>query len=159
MKVKTFSDGTSVGFTQGSFDKWCVYFETEAGDKRVPKDADYFRSLKQMSAIYGAQKIYADFIEIYDRTGKAVNMQVLDDITEISQDYIEHTLIFEQIYSILYLTMIAEENKENTRLGKRIKRLGIHVLLVEDASVEYAARFMDGRKWREIDALCSARGF
>jgi len=55
--------------------------------------------------------------------------------------------------------MIAEERKANTRLGKRIKRLGIHALLMESVSVANAANFMRGMGWREIDRLCRERGF
>ena len=63
------------------------------------------------------------------------------------------------IFSILYMAMIAEERKKNTRLGKRIKRLGIHKLLIEKSNVLDAANFMRGMGWREIDSLCRARGF
>lgn len=68
-------------------------------------------------------------------------------------------LRFAQIYTILYMGMVAEERKAGTRLGKRIKRLGVHKLLVENQSVSDAANFMRGMRWREIDALCSARGY
>ena len=65
----------------------------------------------------------------------------------------------EKILSILYMAMIAEEKKEYTRLGKRIKRLGIHKLLLEDSSVKDAANFMRGMNWRQIAKLCEDRGF
>ena len=48
------------------------------------------------------------------------------------------------IFSILYMAMIAEERKAGTRLGKRIKRLGIHKLLIENIPVREAANFMRG---------------
>ena len=55
--------------------------------------------------------------------------------------------------------MIAEENKAFTRLGKRIKRLGIYKLLIENKSVQQSANFMRGMGWREISDLCNERGF
>ena len=55
--------------------------------------------------------------------------------------------------------MVAEEKKAGTRLGKRIKRLGVYKLLVENLSVEESANFMRGMNWRQIDALCRERGF
>jgi len=55
--------------------------------------------------------------------------------------------------------MVAENVKKNTRLGKRIKRLGVHDLLLESGEVAHAAHFMRGLGWREIDVLCRARGF
>ena len=55
--------------------------------------------------------------------------------------------------------MIAEENKAFTRLGRRIKRLGVYGLLLEDMSVEHAADFTRGMRWKDIAAMCSERGF
>lgn len=55
--------------------------------------------------------------------------------------------------------MIAEERKAGTRLGKRIKRLGIHMLLIENIPVREAANFMRGMGWRDIARLCEERGF
>ncbi len=54
---------------------------------------------------------------------------------------------------------IAEERKAGTRLGKRIKRLGIHMLLIENTPVQEAANFMRGMRWRDIARLCEERGF
>ena len=55
--------------------------------------------------------------------------------------------------------MISEEKVTYTKLGKRIKRLGVHLLLLENASVSYAANIMRGKKWYDIDADCKERGF
>jgi hypothetical protein len=55
--------------------------------------------------------------------------------------------------------MIAEERKAGTRLGKRIKRLGVHKFLIEKKTVTEAANFMRGMGWRQIDAMCKERGF
>lgn len=38
-------------------------------------------------------------------------------------------LYLSKLFSILYATMIAEENKKFTKLGKRIKHLGVFLLL------------------------------
>ena len=63
------------------------------------------------------------------------------------------------MFTILYMAMIAEEKKEHTKLGKRIKRLGVHKLLVERVPVSEAANFMRGMGWREIDRMCREYGF
>ncbi len=80
-------------------------------------------------------------------------------IDEISESYGEIALEFSKIFTILYMGMLAEENKEGTRLGKRIKRLGVHKLLLEGQTVNESANFMRGMNWRQIDALCKERGF
>ena len=157
--VKHFSDGSFLEFARGSFDDWCVYITTSSGERMPPLDVDYFRFLKYWSSLYSAEKIYADFIGIYEMTGAEVEESVLVHIETVATTYEEKRLEFEKVFTILYMAMIAEENKAHTRLGKRIKRLGLHVLLLEGAAVEYAADFMRKKGWREIDALCKARGF
>ena len=136
-KVINFKNGVSLEFASGSFDDWCVYLTDAEGKRSAPKDEDYFTALKLFSNKYGAEKIYKDFVSFYG-----------DDCIDL-----------EIIFSILYMGMIAEENKKNTRLGKRIKRLGLYTLLVEDETIFKSANFMRGMTWRTIDALCKERGF
>ena len=92
-------------------------------------------------------------------TKKNVSDEVLNAISQLAAMYAIDSLQVDQILSILYLAMIAEEQKQNTRLGKRIKRLGIYALLIEDRTVRESANFMCGMGWREMDTLCEARGF
>jgi len=84
---------------------------------------------------------------------------VLDYITTLSTSYGNSALTVDVIFSIIYMAMISEEQKAYTKLGKRIKRLGIHKLLVDGVPVNKAANFMRGMKWREIDEICSELGF
>ena len=157
--VKRFSDGSFLEFARGSFDDWCVFITTASGDRKPPLDVEYFRFLKYWATRYSPERIYADFVSIYERTGTEVEDTVLSYIETVASTYEEKQLEFEKVFTILYMAMIAEENKEKTRLGKRIKRLGLHVLLLENASVDYAANFMRNKEWRDIDVLCRARGF
>ena len=88
-----------------------------------------------------------------------MSQESLRRISIIAGSYGEDALLVDVIFSILYMAMIAEEQKANTRLGKRIKRLGIYKLLIENRSVYEAANFMRGMGWREIAKLCEERGF
>ena len=65
----------------------------------------------------------------------------------------------DKYFTIFYAGMIAEENKKHAILKKRIKRLGLHQILIEDADPKYAATFSEGKKWRELDVECTNRGF
>ncbi len=98
-------------------------------------------------------------MRVYDLTGKQVDPQSLKVISQIAASYGNDVLEIDVIFSILYMAMIAEEQKEHTRLGKRIKRLGIYTLLFENRSVSDAANFMRGMSWRDIAKLCEERGF
>lgn len=160
IRIKNFSDGSFLEYDRGSFDNWCVYMTNTEGIRKPPKDTEYFMQLVEYSKKYGNDRIYQDFVKVYDMTNNELDDNVLNKITDISSKFKEEdTLEINKIFTILYTAMIAEERKKNTRLGKRIKRLGIHKLLKENETVVNAANFMRGMGWRDIDALCKERGF
>ncbi len=157
--VKRFSDGSFLEYAKGNFDGWCVYVNTPNGLRRPPLDRNYFSFLQRLGAAFGFQRVYDDFVRVYDRTGNAVDQDVFSLIASIASGYPGCSLPVEQVFSILYLTMIAEENKAYTRLGKRIKRLGVHCLLLEGMPVNEASDFTRGMPWQSIAAMCQQRGF
>jgi hypothetical protein len=152
--VKEFSDGVQVCFGQGKFDAYCVYL-----DGNPPKDIDYFTRLQQLSSIFSGKDLYGDFVSIYDSVTKNVENLILENITNLSHKYDPHIITVDKLFTVLYMAMIAEENKAYTKLGKRIKRLGMHQLLIEKLSAEKCASYSKGMKWREIDEECVSRGF
>ena len=158
--IKTFTDGTYIEYDRGQFDDWCVFYMDKNGERKPPRDIDYFKTLKShLGKIHGARKVYEDFVKVYNWTGKTLDQNVLDDITELSCAYGPEALCFNKVMSIIYCGMIAEEQKEGTHLGKRIKRLGVHVLLCEGVAIEEAANFMRRMRWQDIDKRCQTRGF
>lgn len=90
------------------------------------------------------------------KTSKDASLLVID---EVSAAYGNDSLAMSKTLTTMYMGMIAEENKRFTRLGKRIKRLGTHMLLLEGLGVDDAANFMRGMGWRDIDGMCRERGF
>lgn len=160
MKVREFVDGSYLEYSAGNFDQWCVYMVNPAKNyRRPPLDVDYFAFLKKQANVFGAQKIYDDFVLIYDKTGRVVDNNVLEYIDSLASEYGNMQLEFAKVFTILYMGMLAEANKAYTRLGKRIKRLGMYKLLIENSSVNSAANFMRNMGWREIDMICRRNGF
>ena len=159
MIIKQFIDGSKLEYDKGNFDDWCVYYTDSSGNRKPPRDIEYFEFLCNLANQFTVEKVYSDYVQIYNWTKKELNPNVLDSITKLSASYDDKALAVDVVFSILYMAMIAEERKEYTKLGKRIKRLGVHVLLKDNASVYDAADFMRGMKWREIDKLCCERGF
>lgn len=157
--IKEFENGTFLEYDRGGFDDWCVYFTDTNGTRKPPRDVDYFKQLTELAEKYSVEKVYSDYVQVYNLTGKEVEQPALAEISRISASYGRDALDVDVIFSILYMAMIAEERKKYTRLGKRIKRLGIYKLLIEKRSVYEAANFMRGMGWRDIDALCRERGF
>lgn len=158
--IKKYEDGSYLEYNIGKFDRWCVYYTNSEGKKIAPRDVDYFEDLYQFSKKYGQDKIYTDYVKIYDKTKKEVEKEGLDYIEQIAKEYEEQDILkIDKIFTIIYMGMIAEERKENTKLGKRIKRLGVHALLQENKTVKESATFMIGKRWYELDKICREMGF
>lgn len=157
--TRTFSDGSFLEFDSGKFDAWCVYLTRPNQERYAPRDEIYFYDLLQFGNKHGARNIYDDFISIYDKAQIDIDQSVFDHIHCISQKYGEDALEIEIIYAILYMGMVAENNKRNAILKKRVKRLGVHQVLIERFTPETAANFSKGKKWQDLDSYCRERGF
>ncbi|HKI90151.1 MAG TPA: hypothetical protein VKA38_14070 [Draconibacterium sp.] len=158
-KLNQFSNGGSIEFDKGSFDEWCVYITKPNGERIAPSDVQYFSRLKKLGNKYGAQKIHDDFVVIYNRTTAKPNPDVFRLISILSKFYDTDVLEMEIWFNVLYAGMIAEENKEKAILKKRVKRLGIHQVLIDGIEPEVAAGFSKGIKWQQLDRLMKAKGF
>lgn len=157
--IKRFEDGSILEYDQGAFDEWCVYLTRPSVNKYAPKDFEYFMRIQEYSDKYGAKKLYEDYVSIYNLTDKSIKQNVLDEISSLSSKYSDDITDIDIDLTIIYAGMVAEENKAYTKLGKRVKRLGIYQILIEKMSYKEAANFSRGMEWRDIDKLCKERGF
>ncbi len=158
-KINKFSNGGFIEFDSGCFDKWCVFVTKPGGERFAPTDINYFLRLNTLGEKYGHQKIYDDFVVIFNRTKKNIDPNIFELISALSKSYNSDSLEMEIWLNVLYAGMIAEENKENAILKKRIKRLGMYQVLIENIPPEKAAVFSKGKKWRELDELMQLKGF
>lgn len=157
--IKIFSNGQSLVSDSGRFDSWCMFIQNSDGTRKPPRDADIFFNLVELGKNFGTQKVYMDIKEIFDLTRKQIDLSLLNHIYLLSQSYGESQVKVEILYSTLYVMFIAEENKDGTKLGKRIKLLGIHQILKENIDPETAANFTVRMPWKNISKLCEGRGF
>lgn len=155
--------GHKIQQTRGSFDGWMI----TDNDKPL-LDKDYFNTLVSLSMTYGSGKVYNDFVSVYDAVQNEHNNQNTINIHKDSLDLIQNIATTYDIadettakvtFFELYTTMFAEEMKANTRLGKRIKRLAVHQLLILGKKVEDVACYSRGMTWEQIDAECARHGF
>lgn len=158
-RINKFSNGGLLEFDHGNFDEWCVYVTRANGKRFAPTDSRYFSRLGKLAKTHGNQKIYDDFIVVFHRVSKNIEPEIFDLIAILSRSYGADQLEMEIWLGVLYAGMVAEENKENAKLGKRIKRLGMHQVLIEGVAPEEAALFSKGKKWRELDKLMQEKGF
>lgn len=158
--IRQFADGTRLTFGRGRFDDWCVLLTNAQVRNYALRDTEYFARLRELGARYDAARLYHDFVRVYDATDAQLRPQVHQLISEIAAAYPDgDRLRVEILLSILYATMVAEENKRKAILKKRIKRLAVHQILLEGATVATATTFSRGRRWYELEAECRRRGF
>ena len=109
-----------------------------------PRDVDYFSTLLEFSNRFGVEKVYNDFVEVFNRTASEPDPGVFKYIEQLAEAYEGDALQAYKTYSILYVAMIAEECRAGTKLGRRVKRLGVHQILFDGFDVVNAANFSKG---------------
>ncbi len=157
--IAEFSDGSRLEFDKGRFDSYCVFLVSSEGHRRAPLDTDYFQTLSDCAGTYSVDRIWRYFEVVYKATTNELDQFVVRVIFWQSMMLGEFQLEYQKAMTMVYAGMIAENNKAYTKLGKRIKKLGLHMLLKEEGELTFAANFMRGKNWREIDAMCNERGF
>ena len=86
-KINTFSNGGFIEFDSGCFDEWCVFVTKPGSERFAPTDVFYFTRLKRIAENFGSQKVYDDFVVIYNRTSKTVDPMVFKLISSLSEFY------------------------------------------------------------------------
>ena len=156
---KTLADGALVEFDRVKFDDWCVYLSLPGQARVAPRDVDYFADLQRLAHAHGAFRLYEDFVAVYARTQAETQAGVLAWITGLSAAYGSDAHEVDRLLTILYAGMVAEENKADGPLGKRIKRLGLYQALIEGMPAEEAAQYSRNVDAKRLDKECRARGF
>ncbi len=157
--IKNIRNRNKIEFDKGLFDDWCVYLTRMDQPRYAPKDEMYFSLLYQLGHTHGHAKIYNDFIRYYNMTGREVDQKVLALIGTLADEYGHDAEEADIWFTVMYAGMVAEENKVNAILKKRMKRLGMHQVFMEGMPPAAAAVFSKGKKWKELDVLMKQRGF
>jgi hypothetical protein len=157
--IKNIEGRFRIEFDQGSFDSWCVFLTRNGNRRYAPRDTEYFEFLRQMGERFGTKRLYDDFVTIYLKTSIHLDYNLLGMISELAQAYGDLAVEMDIWLSVIYAGMVAEENKKGAILKKRIKRLGVHQVLIANVKPADAAVFSKGKSWRELDAIMSKLGF
>jgi hypothetical protein len=157
MLVKKFRDGSRLEFGKGNFDDWCMHYYRASGKICYPLDSEMLKHLLKYEKKYGT--VYRDFVTIYESTDKTINPYVVELITSMCSKYGDDSLRIDKLLTTFYASMIAEENKEGTHLGKRVKRLGVHQVLRDGMPPEEAANYSKNVWWEVLLWECRERDF
>lgn len=149
-------NGYVIYYNYGEFDQYCVHvLKPKKKSAWRPLDKEYFNWLKNMGKRYGNDYVYEDFLKVYEIISKTTTMYEIENIVkEVKKNYFQGELW----WTIFALTMKAEECKEYTKLGKRIKHLGVYNILKENMKVSEVVSYMKGKKWYELDEMMRERG-
>lgn len=151
-KQAVLKDGSIVYFAKGRFDNFFVKIERPDGSFYSPKDCESFSDLLNIPEEVATHEQIWYYL-----------LGVSSSITRYSRVYDYRFPVkfkdYEYLLAYFVAAMIAEENIATTRLGKRIKLLGLHQVLIEGMRIEDAADFSKGLPWRVIHEECVRRGF
>lgn len=162
--IKAFPDGSSLFYGKGKYDWYCVYLCTPEKQSYAIKDEEVFVFLQELSRSYKKQNILNDIKSFYNTINSNDRNQepeedVLNEITYLSQKYGKYTLQVDKYFSFLYAAMFSEERKKNTKLGKRIKLLGVHMTLCGEYNMLKKMRYFEKVPYEKLDEMCRIRGF
>lgn len=156
-------DDELIFFGHGSEDAWCAYTGKYDDDGLLlcakPSDKYYFAVIKNIADTNDCNiSMYQDFVDVCRRTGKLVDSQLVDYIGALADKYCEDADVIYNMFMHVYYGMIAEENKAHVHLGKSIKLLGLHDLLIKGKPVNECADCNRGSDWRKIYMDCRMSG-
>jgi hypothetical protein len=156
--IYTTAAGDRIYFGEGWFDGWCVFLEQPGCAFYAPSDADYFSAFLTMARLTSRECVYASFLLLYLKTEKDVTSDALAVIAAEAAKYGTYAPGAETWLAVIYGGMVAEENKKAAVLRKRIKRLGVHQLLIKGMPIQYAASWSRDRGCMEIQRECEKYG-
>ena len=153
------ADNLCIFFARGKIDNWCAYIAQKDIDGRwhlyAPKDKFYFERVYYVAymqskaypkrKISAYQKLYNEILhiaEIMFSNPTKVDDTICAEIDRIANRYGDEEESYRSMLRLalyeIYYGMIAEENKENTILGRKIKMLGLYDMLIEQKVIDVA---------------------
>ena len=158
--IKRISKEIDIVFDDGKFDEWCVYIKNK-NIKKPPLDIEYFNFFIELGKQYTNEKVYTDFVKIYNLVSNKIEKKVTDLIIDIAKINYKGDISKDVAinFTVVYAGMVAERNKRYAVLKERIKRLGMYQILVLNYSSLDAANYSKGKKAKDLDVICKGYGF
>ena len=183
--VMAFPDGRFMWFGWGVFNEWYIgYTPFPEADGTPPQESLNFDQdkymlgqLKKLQDEYGP-KVMSFMWSIYHLVPTRHEMSPVVPAQEAWRRILSFAGTFQDedhdrvahLFGYVYYAMISEENYEDTKLGKKLKLLGIYQTLLEDMEVDRACCYSrresaeillgtpEMRLWERLQLECEARG-
>jgi len=142
--LKTYDSGTRLVYENGRFDKWLVSFYRHERRDSSPSDIDLFELLQGFGDM---QVTWALIRNLGDQILKnpGIKFQQLDIETPHGAE------TEEWVFDALAAMMLAEERKEGSKLGCKVKLIGCYQVLIEGKAPWWAANWSKGKSARKIE--------
>ena len=101
--IKVYSDGSFLEFDRGKFDDWCVFHTDKNGIRKAPRDTEYFINIKNLAKQYGTEKVYQDFVKVYDSVNRDDIRTSLENISDVAETYGKNVIETDTLYTILFI--------------------------------------------------------
>ena len=149
--LRMFSDTTLLLYDRGSFDEYRVsFYNDKLHHRSSPNDAQFFTFFLKMG---NNAKVWQLIVDLAAQINKHTEFQ------NINLPKLSGSLKEEKVFSALAAAMMAEERKAKSKLGRRVKLLGCHQVLIQKIAPRVAAKWSRGKPWKEIAAECEKWGF
>lgn len=144
-----------IGFGKGSFDEFAVIaIMIDANGniwKTYSRDVFYFELTQRLNTAARLQgrpnMVYQHIWRIFEKTGTEIDPTVMDMINKMAAEYgIDYNVAL-TAFTHIYYGMVAEENHNQTKVGKLIKMVGLYQMLYSGQSIVQAT-----------DGLCTKKG-
>ena len=101
------ADVQSMEFDSRREYKWFVYFDQANADRQHTGYVENLRELQNFATRYSPDRLYRDFVKIYDATEINVNPKTLDLIAEISESYDDDAANINYLFTLIYFAMLS----------------------------------------------------
>ena len=146
-----YEDGSKLIYDRGRFDEYRVTLQSGDGAiRKSPTNNEFFEFLLNLDEPEQTWNVFLDI---------ANQINATTDFEDIRLDLSGCDLEGRKMWGGLVAAMISEERKQHTRLGKRIKMIGVYQTLILGMSPQNAASWSYGKEWKEIDEECKKYGF
>ncbi len=156
--IHTFPDCSQLTFGKGPSADWAIYMKRPNQRSKESTMADCILGLNALGERYGGERLYSNFLQIYDLATTEICDEVFSTIYSIAQEYSSDLMDVMLLFSEIYAHMVALENNADVKGGKIRCRLAVYMLLMEDQDAKFVTTFVRKAKKDDIDNICELKG-
>jgi hypothetical protein len=158
--IRAFSNGAFLEYARsGDVPNFQIYYVDFKGQRRRASREEALSRLVSFSESHDRLDLYHRYSRLYELSSHDIESEVLKQIDLWAKDYAMGDLSFQCLYSFLYAELVLMSGEISGLSERRLQRLAIHHVLIEERPVSYACRFSTKVSRDRVIAECVLRGF